>query len=124
MVPFVLGCDDVSIYSVMYLWCSVYFLHIYLVSYLLGSACLSGGYHTKTYGRCFILSNVVYLVCFGTAYLIQTLRAGAFCPCLELSSMIVLFLLAPIEHKNHPLSATSYQKNRNIAFVLTVCEWR
>ena len=74
----------------------------------------SGGYHAKTYGRCFILSNAVYLICFDAARLIQTLRIEFLCPFLVLSSMAVVFMLTPIKNKNHPMSDVSYRKNRNI----------
>ena len=82
----------------------------------------SGGYHAKTYGRCFILSNGVYLACLGMACLIQTLRITFLCPAMILLSMAVVFVLAPIKNNNHPMSDASYQKNRNIALVFTTCE--
>lgn len=82
----------------------------------------SGGYHAKTYGHCFILSNAVYLACFCTACLIQMLRITFLCPVLALLSMAVVFVLAPVEHKNHPMSNTSYRKNRKIALAFTTCE--
>lgn len=82
----------------------------------------SGGYHAKTYGHCFILSNAVYLLCLSTAYLIQTLRITFLCPILTLLSMAVVFVLAPVKHKNHPMSNTLYRKNRNIALAFTMCE--
>lgn len=82
----------------------------------------SGGYHAKTYGRCFILSNAVYLACFCTANLIQTLRITFLCPILTLLSMAVVFVLAPVKHKNHPMSDTLYRKNRNIALAFATCE--
>ncbi|WP_442870941.1 accessory gene regulator B family protein [Acutalibacter muris] len=82
----------------------------------------SGGYHAKTYGRCFILSNAIYMGCFGAAHLIQLLKVGFLGPFLTLLSMTVICVLAPIKHKNHPMSDTSYQKNRNISLTLTICE--
>lgn len=82
----------------------------------------SGGYHAKTYGRCFILSNAVYLACLCAAYLIQMLRITFLCPVLALLSMAVVFVLAPVEHKNHPMSNTSYRKNRKISLAFTTCE--
>lgn len=82
----------------------------------------SGGYHAKTYGRCFILSNAVYLICFDAARLIQTLRIEFLCPFLVLSSMAVVFMLTPIKNKNHPMSDVSYRKNRNISWQITACE--
>lgn len=82
----------------------------------------SGGYHAKTYGHCFILSNIVYLACFCVACLIQTLRISFLCPVLTLLSMAVVFMLAPMKHKNHPMSDVSCRKNRNIALIFTTCE--
>ena len=66
----------------------------------------SGGYHAKTYGHCFILSNAVYLLCLSTAYLIQTLRITFLCPILTLLSMAVVFFFAPPE----PKKKTKFQK--------------
>ena len=82
----------------------------------------AGGFHAKTYGRCFILSNAVYLACFCIAYLIQILRITFLCPILTLLSMAVVVVLAPLKHKNHPMSDTLYRKNRNIALAFTTCE--
>ena len=82
----------------------------------------SGGYHAKTYGHCFILSNATYLVCFGVAQLVRVLRVMCFCPFLTLLSMTVVYVLAPIKHKSHPMSDTSYRKSRTIALTFTTCE--
>ena len=82
----------------------------------------SGGYHAKTYGHCFILSNGVYLACLGTAHMIETLGVTFVCPVMILLSMVVVFALAPIKNNNHLISDASYQKNRNIALIFTTCE--
>ena len=108
---FILSCLCGAVYS------SIIFSLIFVSIRL-----FAGGFHAKTYGRCFILSNAVYLSCFYTAYLIQMLRITFVCPVLTFLSMAIVFVLAPVKHKNHPMSNTSYRKNRKIALAFTTCE--
>lgn len=78
----------------------------------------SGGYHAKTYGRCFLFSNSVYLLCFFSTRLIQEHQLFFLCPILTILSFTVIFSLTPITHRNHPLSAKTLQKNKLISRVL------
>ncbi len=80
----------------------------------------SGGYHAKTYGRCFLLSNSVYLLCFFSARSIQEHQLSFLCPILTILSFTVIFCLTPITHRNHPLSTETLQKNKLISRVLVL----
>lgn len=82
----------------------------------------SGGYHAKTYGRCFIVSNSVFLFCFFLARTIQKYHFDFVCPLLVCFSLLIIVTLAPIKHKNHPLSDATYQKNKKISRVLALSE--
>ena len=82
----------------------------------------SGGYHAKTYGRCFIVSNSVFLLCFFLARTIQKYHFDFVCPLLVCFSLLIIVTLAPIKHKKHPLSDATYQKNKKISRVLALSE--
>lgn len=81
----------------------------------------SGGFHAKTYGRCFIFSNLTYLICLVSANQILLHDLGLLCPILATAAAVTIFVLTPIKHKNHPLSDGKYKKNQRISRALTVC---
>lgn len=114
-----------------------------IISILVISACLSilptaivflisfcslrmfcGGYHAKTYGRCFILTNIVYIVTIGCAFISERYLLKV--PLLIIGavslffSVITIFVLAPVKNIHHPLSQEKYLKNRKRACVLSV----
>lgn len=82
----------------------------------------SGGFHAKTYGRCFVLSNSLFLCsCFLISLILFTkiwwlplLLAGI--------SAVVIIKNSPIRNAKHPLSETSYERNKTISRVLTVIQ--
>lgn len=80
-----------------------------------------GGYHAKTHLRCFLLM----LAGWGAAMLIIPFYAGS--PALQyvsaLSGLAAVFVFAPVEHKNFPLSAGKKEKMRRAARIngIVVC---
>ena len=82
----------------------------------------SGGYHAKTYGRCFIISSAVFLSCFSLANVIYEYNLDFVCPVMICLSLCVIVILTPIKHKNHPLSDATYHKNKKISRVLAFSE--
>lgn len=83
----------------------------------------SGGYHAKTYGNCFILTNAVYWLT-ATA----TLLFGSFpveiqsliLPLVTIASAVTICVLVPVKNVNHPLSEARYRRNQIASRVLTV----
>lgn len=82
----------------------------------------SGGYHAKTYGKCFAISNTIFLACFFLAKIMQELSFDFICPYLVCFSLLVIVALTPIRHKNHPISDMTYQKNKRISRALALFE--
>lgn len=82
----------------------------------------SGGYHAKTYGKCFVISNSVFLICFFLAKITQKYLFDFICPYLVCFSLLVIAVLTPIRHKNHLLSDMTYQKNKKISRALALFE--
>ena len=71
-----------------------------LIFILLRSYC--GGYHADTYLKCFITTNITYLVIMGCVYLFPMK------PFMILLTAVIgiplLYFEAPVEHKNKPLN--------------------
>ena len=82
----------------------------------------SGGYHTSTYARCFLLTNSVYLAVVGASCWIVHFQLYHLLPVIVAASCAVVIVLSPIRNKRHPLSEKTYRKNRKIAVVLVSVE--
>lgn len=82
----------------------------------------SGGYHAPTYTRCFLLTNVVYLVVYALSQEIIHFRFFFLLPMIVVASCVTIIVLAPIRNRNHPLSEMTYAKNRKNAMVLSLLE--
>lgn len=82
----------------------------------------SGGYHAETYGRCFILTNCVFLLSEALSQAIQLFvpdeMSRIVCAAMTITAGAVIFFLSPIRNQNHPLSEARYKKNRRIACIL------
>ena len=88
-------------------------LMFYLVFFLM--RLFSGGYHASSYHRCFLLTNAVYLAIVLFAGLFAQISSFFFHISIQVIAGVVIFVLAPIRHPNHPLSETKYQRNQKTA---------
>lgn len=88
----------------------------------MGLRLFSGGYHAKTYGHCFILTNAIFLlVLFCSWELVRAATETAaviIAIILTFLSYLIIFTLAPIRNKNHPLSEERYARNKIIARIV------
>lgn len=82
-----------------------------------------GGFHAKTYGRCFLFTNSIYLATIFSTFLIETnspsaipLIGGLFL----FFSTIIILTLAPVKNSRHPLSQDRYLRNRKMAHVFSL----
>lgn len=82
----------------------------------------AGGYHAPTYLKCFILTNVVYLLTYALAYFVIFFNVSFLLPLIATMSGIIIFLLAPIKSKKHPLSEKRYKRNKTIARIMVATE--
>lgn len=83
-----------------------------------------GGYHASTYFRCFVVTNLAYLVLIGAGFgiekfycyegIVLTLWILIFC------SILIVFLFSPVKNKHHPLTEERYQRNAKAAKILAV----
>ena len=79
-----------------------------------------GGYHAKTYSRCFISTNFTYLLTLCGAKLISFLSTMSFMLFFACLAFLIIFFWSPIRNYRHPLSEKRYQHNRKIARLLSI----
>ena len=78
----------------------------------------AGGYHAATRIRCFILSQLI-----GAACLLAIRVAPAWlCLGFSVASVALVFWLAPVEHKNHPLNPTRRARQWKLARIIACTE--
>jgi len=93
----------------------------------------AGGYHAKTSGRCYFLSNVMMIA------ILWVIRCGLYsaliCSCLMVGSSSIIYCLAPVEDNNKPLDSLEkvvYRKRTRkillleiiVAFVSILLKWK
>ena len=124
---FIYGCEltlstIVSVLSIIILSIflnAIYSSFVFLLVFI-GIRLFAGGYHAKTYSHCFLLTNFVYLLSFLLSeYVIISLHRPIKTILLFISAAVIL-VLAPIRHKNHPLSEQTYRKNAAIGRTITI----
>ena len=87
---------------------------VFLIAYM-SLRIWSGGYHAKTYARCFLSTNLTYLAVYVISRILLTLESVWPPLILLFAANIVIFTWAPVKNKNHPLSEKRYQQNKKIA---------
>lgn len=78
----------------------------------------AGGYHAKSYGRCFVLTNCVAVGCIASAVLLTRLQADIVGYCMWgffLLAFLYIWKKAPVVTKTHPLTQKRFARNRQYA---------
>lgn len=92
-----------------------FFTAVLFLACFVGFRLFAGGFHASTYGRCFLLTNSMFLAALAGAALLKLLQLPFFSLALLVVSAAIIFWLAPIRNKNHPMSDKTFRKNRVIA---------
>lgn len=79
---------------------------------------LTGGYHANSYLGCFLSLQVMMLLGFGLQYLFVTILPVGAVYGMLIVSILLVFLLAPIDHVNKPSTPASRIKFRDLSRVL------
>ena len=83
----------------------------------------AGGYHAKSYGRCFILTNSVAIICVAAAKLLWQIGIGEVILWLLFAcAQVYIWMSAPAQTKGHPLRPDRIKKNRHYAHIIIVIE--
>ena len=101
------GCSVVSIMALSAVFSLVHYALLFLGVFI-SLRLFNGGFHAKTYGKCFLVTNAVYLIVLLTSLFVQNIaqisiyRIGYLL--ITVSAATVIYVLSPIKHVNHPLS--------------------
>ena len=79
-----------------------------------------GGYHAKRSEICFPMSMISYVIVLFMVKQNLYLYQNIFLQSLALVTILLLFLFAPLENKNHPLDEYQLQRNQKIVRILLV----
>ncbi len=96
-----------------------HFLETFL--FLAGFALLQsfgGGYHAMTHFRCLVLMLVFWAVDILLIPIVQTNQV--LCYVFAISGAVTVFVLAPVKHKNYPLSADKEKKMKKTVRYVTL----
>ncbi len=77
-----------------------------------------GGFHATTYRNCFLITNGTFLVTCGAAVLLSYLGSFLVSLLILFTSVSVIILLGPVKNHNHPISDTTFRKNKRVGFLL------
>ena len=78
----------------------------------------SGGYHSDTSERCFILSTIMFSALIAVSKLISLLYISNMGKIIGAVSELVILVLAPLINENNPLNETQRRRNRIILCTL------
>lgn len=95
-----------------------FFLFFILFFYSLRLFC--GGFHAKTYLRCFLLTNLIFVSTIILSKAVILLNLKKLMPLLVFLGFCVIFYYAPIENANHPYSKIKYRKFKIISRILAM----
>lgn len=97
--------------------CLVQGLLFYLTFSILRS--YTGGLHCMTYLRCNLTFVAVFLMCIFSDIFIKSFQyRTAVLICMTSISLIIIFLLAPIEHKNKPIEYKDRKKFKMLSLIV------
>lgn len=95
------------------LFCFFSFLLCFVVVRL-----FTGGYHAKTYCKCFVFTNSIYLLILFFGLIAKHYRLFYIIPlCIVFANLIIL-RFSPVRNKKHPLSDRRYKVNFVVSRVL------
>ena len=115
------GCSVASIMALSAVFSLVHYALLFLGVFM-SLRLFNGGFHAKTYGKCFLVTNAVYLIVLLTSLFVQNIAQISMTGYLliTVSAATVIYVLSPIKHVNHPLSERQYRHNQKIGRILVV----
>lgn len=90
---------------------------LYLVVFML-LRITANGFHARTYGRCFLLTNGLFLLYLGVVNFYPRIVPLFLDRLLLLFCFIYIWIKAPVEHPNHKLSLKNKKKNQLAARII------
>lgn len=83
----------------------------------------AGGYHADTYLECFTISNLSYCVLSHTHKLIEPNQIPSYIwLCLFFCCALYIFIKAPVQHPNQPLSLNTARRNKRLSAIYLIAD--
>lgn len=92
---------------------------IFFMLFFFSLRLFTGGYHAKTYLRCFITTNTLFIATILLTKFILFFQLKWIMPILVIISSTVIWIFAPIKNIHRPCSEESYIKNKKRAHLLS-----
>lgn len=96
----------------------IYAVCFFIFFYILRLFC--GGYHAKTYTKCFLITNLSFLLITVLSELIIIFDILYLLPIIIPVSKVIIFFFSPIVNENHPCSAKSIKRNKIISIIISL----
>ncbi|WP_320931752.1 accessory gene regulator B family protein [Hungatella sp.] len=78
----------------------------------------ANGYHAKTFLKCFLLTNIIFIIYICLISLYPLIHMGYLQVILFIAAIIYIYIKAPVEHPKHKLSKQKREKNRLSAHII------
>lgn len=108
--------DIVSIVIIALFFNAVPQMIVYHISFVL-LRCTAGGYHSKTHLRCFMMSTTILLM---SLFIITRVTSPVISIGLACLTTLFIWVKAPIEHENNPMSKEKYNRMKKLCRMLSV----
>lgn len=79
-----------------------------------------GGYHAKTYGRCFLSSNITFLAVLFFTVIVSHFQNFVFTIVPAIFADFIILHFSPVHNPHHPLSDKAFQKNKRMGRILLI----
>lgn len=116
--------------STLFSCCSILVISLFLGDVCIGILFLlsfisirtfAGGFHAKTYFRCFVISNLIFVISFLFISILCNISISI-CFLLFLISGCIIVPFSPISSPHHPISSSSQKRNQMITRLIFFIE--
>lgn len=111
--------STISIFAISLAYKNIFFF-VFFILFFYSLRLFCGGFHAKTYLRCFILTNLIFVSTIILSKIVILLSLKKMMPLLVFLGFCVIFYYAPIENGNHPYSKVKYQKFKITSRILAM----
>lgn len=81
----------------------------------------AGGYHADSHWKCYLISIVTFLLFLLVQYVVPESIYASCAFCFTIISILIFFLLAPVEHPNNPFSIQDWERHTRKTRLFMLC---
>ena len=110
--------NTVVILSIGLLFNKLFYSIVFLICYC-PIRQFAGGYHANNYTKCLLIFILIFILTINTSSNVDSQIYTLMIFIISTLSYIGIFILAPLEHRNNPLTLSEIKKYKNISRILT-----